>query len=116
MKRIDFRLSERCGALIAILLFELFFILTYPWQFLGGTIRIKDVTTNATGCDAVVYEWCATSHAVSPIVYIASMVAVLGVAITLITITIDTLYSKILGNIEQVTKYSFFAQTHLFNT
>ncbi|VDM97858.1 unnamed protein product [Thelazia callipaeda] len=93
-------ISERCGALVAIVLFALFYLLTYPWSFFSGVISIRE-EENMTGCDANIYKWCLTSYAVSPVIYIGSAISVLGIAYTLVVITIDTLYSKILGNIDQ---------------
>lgn len=60
---------------------------------------------NATGCDPLVYTWCLNTLSVNPIIYIGSAIAVLGIAITFITISTDSLYSKILGPIDQVVFY-----------
>lgn len=59
-------------------------------------------TANMTGCNPEVYKWCTDSLYVKPVTYLGSMVVVLGIAITLSTIAVDTLYSRILGNIDQV--------------
>ncbi|VDK64939.1 unnamed protein product [Anisakis simplex] len=66
------------------------------------------IAANITGCNPTIYEWCADSLQVKPFVYLASMVVVLGIAITLATIAVDTLYSRILGNIDQGTMQGFF--------
>uniref|UniRef100_F1L2H1 Major facilitator superfamily domain-containing protein 8 n=2 Tax=Ascaris TaxID=6251 RepID=F1L2H1_ASCSU len=106
--RLNKYISERQGALISCILFALFFLITYPWHFVGNPIRIKDVAANVTGCDPEVYKWCTDSLYVKPGIYLGSMVIVLGIAITLSTIAVDTLYSRILGNIDQGTMQGVF--------
>ncbi|VDN58491.1 unnamed protein product [Dracunculus medinensis] len=101
-------LSERRAALIGLALFGVFFILTYPWPFIGSTIPLKSDENNATGCDPLVYTWCLNTLSVNPIIYIGSAIAVLGIAITFITISTDSLYSKILGPIDQGTMQGIF--------
>ncbi|KHN86712.1 Major facilitator superfamily domain-containing protein 8 [Toxocara canis] len=106
--RLNKYVTERQGALISCILFALFFVFTYPWPFSGKPIVIKDAASNVTGCNPEVYKWCEDSLQVKPPIYLGSMVIVLGVAITLSSIAVDTLYSKILGNIDQGTMQGFF--------
>ncbi|VDM48143.1 unnamed protein product [Toxocara canis] len=57
---------------------------------------------NSTGCDENMYKWCDGSPSVNLFVYLGSLILTLGIAITLSMISVDSLYSKILGNIDQV--------------
>ncbi|MFH4979513.1 hypothetical protein AB6A40_006222 [Gnathostoma spinigerum] len=101
-------IKERIAAFIALCLFIVFYFVTYPWDPISHPIRIGDASQNITGCNPVTYAWCLTNRAVNPIIYLILMVSVLGIAITLSMIAIDSLYSKILGKIDQGTMQGIF--------
>ncbi|KHN72738.1 Major facilitator superfamily domain-containing protein 8 [Toxocara canis] len=101
-KRIGKILNERIGGLLSLLFFLVMYVATYPWPFIGSHIVIKNVTDpNSTGCDENMYKWCDGSPSVNLFVYLGSLILTLGIAITLSMISVDSLYSKILGNIDQ---------------
>ncbi|KAJ1354220.1 hypothetical protein KIN20_011095 [Parelaphostrongylus tenuis] len=57
--------------------------------------------TLRTGCDTQQYTWCDTSYGTSPIILLATITTLLGVVVTLAEISLDTIYSKVLGQIDQ---------------
>uniref|UniRef100_A0A158R488 MFS domain-containing protein n=1 Tax=Syphacia muris TaxID=451379 RepID=A0A158R488_9BILA len=101
-------ISMRFATLISLCLFCLYYLLTFPWPFLGSTIQIKNDALNITGCDPDVYKWCLTSTAVNPYTYVLSTIVVLGIAVSFAIISLDTIYSLVLGKIDQGTMQGVF--------
>lgn len=108
------------------------YLLTYSWPFLPQTIAYSQ-TFNETlssnddavgsisscgggkiepGCPAH-YHWCGTTTKPNIIVYITSFVLTTGMALPIIRMNLDILYSKILGNIKQV--YYYYTLPNVFN-
>lgn len=112
------KLSERRAIVATIFCLLIAYLLTYPWPFLGSTIAYSKVSYNettmvnlhmgldvpdsdiieATGCNPS-FKWCGETPAVNMIVFLGSLIIVLGFALPLCHINLDILFSKILGNI-----------------
>ena len=61
----------------------------------------NSLATTGNGCNPAVYSWCFSSRASRPLIYIVVSVTVMGMAMPIIHITVDTVYSKVLANIDQ---------------
>ncbi|VDD94409.1 unnamed protein product [Enterobius vermicularis] len=101
-------ISMRFATFLSLLLFLAFYLITFPWPLPGSTITLKNETLNITGCDIEAYKWCATSTAVSPYIYVLATVTVLGIALSFATLSVDTIYSLVLGKIDQGTMQGVF--------
>uniref|UniRef100_A0A0M3IAE8 MFS domain-containing protein n=1 Tax=Ascaris lumbricoides TaxID=6252 RepID=A0A0M3IAE8_ASCLU len=101
-KRFGKIINERLGALLPLFIFLIMYAATYPWPFNTSHVVIKNATDpTSVGCDENMYKWCADSPSINAFVYLGTMVLSLGFGITLSMISVDSLYSKILGNIDQ---------------
>ncbi|EFO83894.1 CRE-SRSX-34 protein [Caenorhabditis remanei] len=76
------------------------YVITYPYEFTSTPVARYNETTRA-GCDPREYDWCFTALAVNPILYITVSLLVAGPAIPTMSTSLDTVYSRILGNIDQ---------------
>lgn len=109
----------------------LFYLLTYPYSFYSKTIAYQVVESKPTvlyivskrlfsvnetsgkmtilqsGCK-LDYEWCATTPAISPIIYCLAYVLLIGLSVPLMHLNVQILYSKILGPIKQGTMQGLF--------
>uniref|UniRef100_A0A0K0DDV6 Solute carrier family 46 member 3 n=1 Tax=Angiostrongylus cantonensis TaxID=6313 RepID=A0A0K0DDV6_ANGCA len=57
--------------------------------------------TLGTGCDTRQYTWCDTAYGTSSIVFLSVICVVMGIGVPMSAISLDTIYSKVLGNIDQ---------------
>uniref|UniRef100_A0A7E4VZJ1 MFS domain-containing protein n=1 Tax=Panagrellus redivivus TaxID=6233 RepID=A0A7E4VZJ1_PANRE len=81
-----------------------FYMATYPWPFSGGQLVVfnnNDVYaangTELAGCNTDYFSWC---HDLSPInvwVFYGSFVLILGICYSTFNISLNTLFSKIIG-------------------
>ena len=110
------RLQPRFTFLIALLMATSVYIFTYPWQHVGRfplqlynretfphnpSIPIASETLEA-GCKPEEYSWCYSATATHPWLLMPAIVLVMGIATTMGDISIDTIYSKLLGHLDQV--------------
>ncbi|PIO71287.1 hypothetical protein TELCIR_06813 [Teladorsagia circumcincta] len=58
--------------------------------------------TAGTGCNPEEYTWCDTAYSTWPVLFLPITCVVMGVGVPTAAIALDTIYSKILGNIDQV--------------
>ena len=65
-------------------------------------LDVNQTATEITGCYSQTYSWCSSTHQVPLVVYAFSMIVIMGSALPIAFIPINTLYSKILGNRRQV--------------
>ncbi|CAB3397367.1 unnamed protein product [Caenorhabditis bovis] len=91
---------QRYTFLFAIILSGFVFIVTYPHKPISTPVVLYNETTKA-GCNPAEYSWCETAYAVNPYLFLAVTVLVTSPCLPLLHISLDTLYSKILGNIDQ---------------
>uniref|UniRef100_A0A914W4D4 Major facilitator superfamily (MFS) profile domain-containing protein n=1 Tax=Plectus sambesii TaxID=2011161 RepID=A0A914W4D4_9BILA len=99
--------NERIGTIIGLALCMLFHVVTYPFKFWPGTLnyeKIENGTNNETtashgstgGCKAD-YTWCATTHRVPMFLYTSAFVLCFSLIFPICNVSMNTLYSKILG-------------------
>ncbi|CAD6186863.1 unnamed protein product [Caenorhabditis auriculariae] len=93
-------IQQRFAFFAAMAMSALLYVITYPYPFTSNSIAKYDNVTD-TGCDPSRYTWCETSSAVNPILLLASLVVVKGIAIPTSHVSLDTIYSRILGGIDQ---------------
>ncbi|EGT31046.1 hypothetical protein CAEBREN_18576 [Caenorhabditis brenneri] len=86
--------------LFSISLFTMLYVVTYPYKSIGVEVAAFNATDN-TGCDPEKYSWCEGGIAAQPYVFLSCMVFVFGMTMPSSGISLDTIYSKILGKIDQ---------------
>ncbi|CAJ0945659.1 unnamed protein product, partial [Mesorhabditis belari] len=89
--------------LTCTLVFFAFFFLVYPHSIISEKITMK-TPDSPFGCDVSKYGWCMDTLRPSPYLYFSLLIISFGIFFPLANISLDTVYSKILGNIDQ----SFF--------
>ncbi|ETN85053.1 hypothetical protein NECAME_06600 [Necator americanus] len=92
--------SPRISFLIAVLVSVVMYVLTYPYEMTSHKMYAYNATTGA-GCNPKEYTWCDTAYATWAIVFLPVICVVMGVGVPTSMISLDTIYSKILGNIDQ---------------
>ncbi|KAI1705083.1 major facilitator superfamily domain-containing protein [Ditylenchus destructor] len=108
------RLSERKGIVIALFILLTAYIITYPWPFLANKIAYEHEKSPTSGPnDQKVgcpkdYAWCATTPAVNMYIFLGSIIVTLGMAVPLVQINLDILFSKVLGKMKQGTMQGVF--------
>jgi fumarate reductase subunit D len=63
--------------------------------------------TSRSGCNPAEYDWCFTNQATWPTIFIPVIVGVMGVGLPMSQISLDTIYSRILGRIDQTILQGF---------
>ncbi|CAJ0953316.1 unnamed protein product, partial [Mesorhabditis belari] len=99
--RLGQRIHPRVTFLFGMAITVLLYVLTYPWP----KISVKAAAFNETtgiGCDPTQYGWCE-SHSTTPYIWIPLLILVMGLGLPLLMISLDTIYSKVLGNCDQNT-------------
>uniref|UniRef100_A0A8R1E208 Uncharacterized protein n=1 Tax=Caenorhabditis japonica TaxID=281687 RepID=A0A8R1E208_CAEJA len=86
--------------LFSISLFVMLYVVTYPYKSIGVEVALYN-STDGSGCDPDKYSWCDGGIAPQPAVFLCCMVFVFGMTMPSSAISLDTIYSKILGNIDQ---------------
>lgn len=81
---------------LALSTYAALFAVTLPWSFLSSKVEIS-VNGSDWGCFADRFSWCDNLTAVSPWVYYSSSVLVLGLARSIVDISMTTLFSEIIG-------------------
>ncbi|CAI4229170.1 unnamed protein product [Auanema sp. JU1783] len=101
--------KERLFTIIGLFLGALFHIVTFPFPWFGGNlpeyrnVTLKNNHTETVGCDRTKYPWCATTHDVNFWVYAVFYGVVLAACFPIVNISMNTLFSKILGSRRQGT-------------
>uniref|UniRef100_A0A7E4W2E2 MFS domain-containing protein n=1 Tax=Panagrellus redivivus TaxID=6233 RepID=A0A7E4W2E2_PANRE len=82
----------------------LFHLVTYSWPFLPGTMvtyNNEDVKlangTELVGCNTDNFDWCLDISPINAIVFYTACVVFIGMCTPNINITLNTLFSKIIG-------------------
>ncbi|KAF8360566.1 hypothetical protein PRIPAC_87489, partial [Pristionchus pacificus] len=75
-------------------------ILTFPYPNPVSTIALFNESTR-TGCNPDEYSWCFTNSATPFFLFIIPVAATLGFAIPSAMLSLDTIYSRLLGDIDQ---------------
>ncbi|CAI2353164.1 unnamed protein product [Caenorhabditis sp. 36 PRJEB53466] len=77
-----------------------FFVVTYPFDFNSQPVAPYNATTRA-GCNPAEYAWCEGSLAVKPNYFMYATVLFFAPCLPMMHTALDTVYSQILGNIDQ---------------
>ncbi|VDM56746.1 unnamed protein product [Angiostrongylus costaricensis] len=94
-------ISPRCSFLLAASVTAAMYVLSYPYEMTSHKMLPYNETLG-TGCDTRQYTWCDTAYGTSPIVFLSVTCVVMGIGVPMSAISLDTIYSKVLGNIDQV--------------
>uniref|UniRef100_A0A1I7UKB5 Membrane transporter n=1 Tax=Caenorhabditis tropicalis TaxID=1561998 RepID=A0A1I7UKB5_9PELO len=76
------------------------FLITYPYEFNSSPVVLYNETTHA-GCNPLEYSWCETAMAVNPYFFMILTILVSAPSIPMMHTALDTVYSRILGNVDQ---------------
>ncbi|CAI2354834.1 unnamed protein product [Caenorhabditis sp. 36 PRJEB53466] len=86
--------------LVSITIVTMFFIITFPYKSIGEPAAVYNAT-EGTGCDPKKYTSCEGRIAPQSTLFICSLVVVFGLTMPASGISLDTIYSKVLGKIDQ---------------
>ncbi|CAI5452223.1 unnamed protein product [Caenorhabditis angaria] len=86
--------------LIATLASGSVYVITYPFSFTSSPVAPWNETTRS-GCNILDYSWCDGAVAASPWLFLVVVVVLSAPSIPLMHTSLDTIYSKILGNVDQ---------------
>uniref|UniRef100_A0A183C9B0 MFS transporter n=1 Tax=Globodera pallida TaxID=36090 RepID=A0A183C9B0_GLOPA len=114
------RFSERNAIVVSVGLMLFVYLVTFNWPFLSDTIPYQQQQLNVSNLSSVApsaaaefsfveaplgcpqrFRWCETTTLVNMPIFMGSLVLALGVALPVLHINLDILYSKVLGNIRQ---------------
>ncbi|GMT06457.1 hypothetical protein PENTCL1PPCAC_28631, partial [Pristionchus entomophagus] len=94
------RMNHRLSSIIGLLIIVAFHLLTYPWPFLSGKIKYQEETwingTEPVGCRRS-FDWCETTPPINVYVYMISYSLMVSTAFALISVSMNTVYSVIIG-------------------
>uniref|UniRef100_A0A8R1HP51 Uncharacterized protein n=2 Tax=Caenorhabditis japonica TaxID=281687 RepID=A0A8R1HP51_CAEJA len=76
------------------------YLLTYPFDFNSQPVVAYNETTHA-GCNPIEYSWCENAMAVNPYLFMIVTLLVSAPSIPMMHTALDTVYSRILGKIDQ---------------
>ncbi|CCD65650.1 MFS domain-containing protein [Caenorhabditis elegans] len=83
-----------------------YFIVTYPFSFNSQPLAPYNSSTHA-GCNPNEYTWCDTALAVDPWVFMITTVIVFAPSLPMMGTSLDTVYSRVLGDIDQNIAHGF---------
>ncbi|PAV87400.1 hypothetical protein WR25_07089 isoform A [Diploscapter pachys] len=95
------KIPQRYLLLSSLVMFLLLYFLTYPYPIVSSTIPEYNATTKG-GCNTAEYSWCEGAGTTSPWLFLPIIIGIMGIAFPLAMIALDTIYSKVLGKINQV--------------
>ncbi|VDL73271.1 unnamed protein product [Nippostrongylus brasiliensis] len=76
------------------------YLLSYPYDSTSHKMAPYNATTGS-GCNPNEYTWCDTASATYPWIFLPIICIVMGIGVPMSQIALDTIYSKVLGNIDQ---------------
>uniref|UniRef100_A0A914QNS3 Uncharacterized protein n=1 Tax=Panagrolaimus davidi TaxID=227884 RepID=A0A914QNS3_9BILA len=127
----DKKIPVRIALLLGLSLFIFFFIATFPWPFISSTIPYAhpknetayfkqseaaaallqfNETGELVGCN-IAYKWCETTPRINLPIFYISTILVLGIGIPLFAISLDIIYSTVLGPIKQGVLQGLFSSS-----
>lgn len=68
---------------------------------MGPTAITYISATSRSGCNPLEYDWCFSGEATWPSIFLPVVVSVMGVGLPMAQISLDTIYSRVLGKIDQ---------------
>ncbi|GMR62193.1 hypothetical protein PMAYCL1PPCAC_32388, partial [Pristionchus mayeri] len=77
-------------------------MMTVIYAFTGEkTVIVMSISAIHTGCNPEEYMWCESEQGTPFALFTGVMIVVMGLVIPSSGLSLDTIYSKILGNIDQ---------------
>ncbi|CAD5229941.1 unnamed protein product [Bursaphelenchus okinawaensis] len=104
--KLDKHMNLRRQIVLAFCGFLIFHLITFAWPFLGGHLETYTQAeydaalnngTEITGCNTDRFDWCYDTPSQNVYVFYVSFVVFVGFCIPNLNITVNTLFSKILG-------------------
>ncbi|GMS86937.1 hypothetical protein PENTCL1PPCAC_9112, partial [Pristionchus entomophagus] len=83
------------------------YIFTFPYPFVSAPMQPYNATTR-TGCNPLEYSWCDSALVMNLIAWIVVLVICSAFALPSAAMSLDTIYSKMIGNIDQNVMQSLF--------
>ncbi|GMR47193.1 hypothetical protein PMAYCL1PPCAC_17388, partial [Pristionchus mayeri] len=83
------------------------YLISYPFPFDSNPLKPFNETTR-TGCDPAEYKWCDSQLVMNIIPFLIALIITMSFAIPATMMSLDTIYSKIVGNIDQNVFQSIF--------
>uniref|UniRef100_A0A183C112 MFS domain-containing protein n=1 Tax=Globodera pallida TaxID=36090 RepID=A0A183C112_GLOPA len=109
--RVDKVLSDRTNLVMSLVVLISFHVLTYSYPFLPGhvqTFRHRDLRNHSipepVGCDIDKFTWCDTVRPIPPVYFYICYVFCIGLAFPNINVSLNTLFSKVIGPRRQGTQ------------
>ena len=107
-KIMNFRINLICS-LIALILFHL---LTFSYPFLPGHVQTFSSANQSqngsnVGCDTAKFNWCDSARPLSPFYFYSCYILFIGLAFPNINVTLNTIFSKVIGPRRQGTQQGF---------
>ncbi|VDN59394.1 unnamed protein product [Dracunculus medinensis] len=116
--KMDRWIDQRIAFIVGIFAIILFFLITFPWWGLKKKIIYQQeiIWINGTetqnpdpsGCKRS-FKWCEYTPAVDPLVYNIGFVVLIGTAFPILDISLNTIYSTIIGPRHQSVKQGLMA-------
>ncbi|CAD5231327.1 unnamed protein product [Bursaphelenchus okinawaensis] len=105
-------------AMVCLAGFLLYPLMTFPWPFFAGhldTYNAADIlmynsgntTKEPVGCPKQRFTWCHTTPAINETMFAFAFIISLGCFIHALTVTLSTLFSKVLGPRRQPRQQSY---------
>ncbi|GMR35544.1 hypothetical protein PMAYCL1PPCAC_05739, partial [Pristionchus mayeri] len=86
----------------ALSCYFLMYLLSFPWPGISEEIPLRNNETAPYGCDADRYTWCGDGITITQHIFWLGICSILfGIGIPVSLIAFDTIYSKVLGSIDQ---------------
>ncbi|GMT13503.1 hypothetical protein PFISCL1PPCAC_4800, partial [Pristionchus fissidentatus] len=100
--KLNKKISSRNMLLFSLCVSVTLYIVSYPWPLpvLSQPMEPRNATAH-TGCSPNNYPWCDYALAPNPWIWISVMVISMGFTFPTSSIGLDTLYSRVLGDIDQ---------------
>jgi len=98
--KLDRFIQLRNGCVVALAAMISFYLLTYSYPFLSGKVPLTselNTTDDAVGCNSERFGWCLDLTTVNVWYFYGTYALIIGLAFPLLTITMNSLFSKILG-------------------
>lgn len=100
--KLNKKLSARSLLLFSLGVSVTLYIVSYPWPVPALSQPMKARNESAhTGCSAEHYPWCEYALSPNPWIWISVMIISMGFTFPTSSIGLDTLYSRVLGEIDQ---------------
>ncbi|CAD5221768.1 unnamed protein product [Bursaphelenchus okinawaensis] len=91
-------LKLRTNCILGLIFMLIFHFMTYPYAIYNNHVKYNNETDHPEiGCNVSRYKWCFELTAISPWLYYISYIVLIGVSFPVMTISLSTLFSKVLG-------------------